>query len=152
MADLAPMPTHQVEPVRAIGRPAAIGAAGSQEARAARDGFLDTVRAISILRVVLWHAFGYAAISYVVSAVPAMFFVTGSLLAQSIDRKGATATLRDRMRRLLLPFWAFGAFAVGVMVAADVFLTGPDTAVPWSRMIWWLFPLADPAGSPWQAG
>ncbi|MFM7536525.1 MAG: serine hydrolase [Acidimicrobiales bacterium] len=117
-----------------------------------RDGFLDTVRAISILRVVLWHAFGYAAITYVVSAVPAMFFVTGSLLAQSIDRKGATATLRDRMRRLLLPFWAFGVFAVGVMVAADVFLTGPDTAVPWTRMIWWLFPLADPAGSPWQAG
>ena len=38
------------------------------------------VRAIAIVRVVAWHAFGAAAITYFVAAMPAMFFVTGSLL------------------------------------------------------------------------
>ena len=117
-----------------------------------RDGFLDTVRAISILRVVLWHTFGFAAITYVVSAVPAMFFVTGSLLARSIDRKGIDATYRDRLRRLLVPFWAFGAVAVGIMIAADRVLNDAGTKLPWSRMLWWVLPLEDPPGSAWQAG
>jgi CubicO group peptidase (beta-lactamase class C family)/peptidoglycan/LPS O-acetylase OafA/YrhL len=118
----------------------------------ARDGFLDTVRAIAIVRVVLWHAFGAAAITYVVSAVPAMFFVTGSLLARSLDRKGIDATYGDRLRRLLVPFWAFGAVAVGIMVGIDRALDEPGTALPWSRMVWWILPLEDPPGSTWQAG
>jgi peptidoglycan/LPS O-acetylase OafA/YrhL len=50
---------------------------------ASREQFLDAIRAIAILRVVLWHTFGAAVITYFFSAVPAMFFVTGSLLAKS---------------------------------------------------------------------
>src|SRR5690242_5974485 len=41
----------------------------------ARDLFLDTVRAVAIIRVVTWHAYGWAPITWVVSAVPAMIFV-----------------------------------------------------------------------------
>ena len=41
--------------------------------------------------------FGAAAITYVFSAVPAMFFVTGSLLARSLDRHGAARTVTDRL-------------------------------------------------------
>jgi CubicO group peptidase (beta-lactamase class C family)/peptidoglycan/LPS O-acetylase OafA/YrhL len=117
-----------------------------------RDGFLDTIRSISIVRVVLWHAFGAAVITYVVAAVPAMFFVTGSLLAQSLDRKGARATLHDRLRRLLVPFWVFGAAAVAIMAVADVVVADPGTSLPWARLAWWVLPLGDPGGSAWQAG
>ena len=56
-----------------------------------RERFLDAVRALAVVRVMVWHAFGFAAITYFVSAVPAMFFVTGSLLARytydALDRR-----------------------------------------------------------------
>ena len=76
-----------------------------------RERFLDAVRALAVVRVMVWHAFGFAAITYFVSAVPAMFFVTGSLLARSLDRHGYVATLRDRTRRLLIPLWLFATVA-----------------------------------------
>ncbi|MSY72509.1 MAG: acyltransferase family protein, partial [Actinobacteria bacterium] len=83
-----------------------------------RERFLDAVRTLAVLRVIVWHAFGAAAITYVVSAVPAMFFVTGSLLARSIDRHTGTRTIVDRLRRMLIPLWAFTAVAFAVMAIA----------------------------------
>ena len=117
-----------------------------------REGFLDILRAIALIRVVFWHAFGAAVITYVVSAVPAMFFVTGSLLASSLDRHGARATLVDRFRRLFVPLWAFGASAWVVMALAAHRSPGADTALPLHRALWWILPLEDPKGSVWEAG
>ena len=47
-----------------------------------RERALDALRAIALIRVILWHTYGNAAITYVVAAVPTMFFVTGSLFAK----------------------------------------------------------------------
>jgi CubicO group peptidase (beta-lactamase class C family)/peptidoglycan/LPS O-acetylase OafA/YrhL len=116
-----------------------------------RDRFLDLVRAVALVRVVLWHTFAAPVLTYVVAAVPTMFFVTGALLAGSIDRRGARTVVLDRLRRLLVPFWAYGVVAIGAMVGAAAVLGTPDTAMP-VRALWWLFPLDDPAGSDWQQG
>ena len=118
----------------------------------ARERFLDAVRALAVVRVMVWHAFGYAAITYFVSAVPAMFFVTGSLLARSLDRHGYVATLRDRTRRLLVPLWLFAAVAFGAMAVADQVTHSSTTRVPWRKLVWWVVPLADPRGSQWEGG
>jgi len=117
-----------------------------------RERFLDAVRALAVVRVMVWHAFGYAAITYFVSAVPAMFFVTGSLLARSLDRHGYVATLRDRTRRLLIPLWLFAAVAFGAMAVADQVTHSSTTRVPWRNLIWWVVPIVDPHGSQWEGG
>lgn len=113
-----------------------------------RDGFLDVVRAIATVRVVLWHAFGAAALTFV-AAMPAMFFVTGSLYSGSVDRHGARATLFDRLRRIGPSLWLFGAIAWAAM-AVGAHLSG--TELPLARMLLWFLPVGDPGGSPWEAG
>jgi len=116
---------------------------------AGRDRFLDLVRAGATVRVVLWHAVGAAAITYVVAAMPAMFFVTGALYARSVDRHGPWHTLVDRLRRIGPPLWLFAGVAWTVMTVAAV-RTGTD--IDHRHALLWLVPVADPAGSAWEGG
>lgn len=117
--------------------------------RGDRELFLDAIRAIAIIRVVAWHTFGLAAITYFVAAIPAMFFVTGSLLAKSMNRRRPWTVVADRFRRLLVPLWAFAAVAWLVMALAA---SRMGTELPLHRALVWIFPLADPHGSPWEGG
>ena len=114
-----------------------------------RELFLDAIRAIAIVRVVAWHAFGVATITYFVAAMPAMFFVTGSLLAKSMNRRAPRTVLADRFRRLLIPLWAFAGVAWLAMALAAARM---GTDLPLHRAVVWLFPLADPHGSAWEGG
>ncbi|MGH9165294.1 MAG: acyltransferase family protein, partial [Acidimicrobiales bacterium] len=102
--------------------------------------------------MILWHAFGVAAITHALSAVPAMFFVTGSLLAKSLSHRPAGVVLVDRARRLLAPLAAFSAVSVVVMAAAWVRSPSEATALPWRGLVLWFLPFADPAGSAWEGG
>nr|MDQ3640802.1 acyltransferase family protein [Actinomycetota bacterium] len=114
-----------------------------------RETFLDVVRAVAIVRVIAWHAFGVAWITYVVAAMPAMFFVTGSLLAKSFGRRAPRTVLLDRFRRLLVPLWAFGLIAWAAMAVAA---WRTETILPLHRALTWVFPLTDPMGSAWEGG
>ena len=116
-----------------------------------REVFLDAVRVIALLRVVLWHALGIAALTYFVAAVPTMFFVTGSLLAKSL-RRGARIVIVDRARRILVPLWVFAFGAYVAMAFAHMLDGTAKTAVPWRDIPFWLFPLTDPHGSAWESG
>ncbi len=122
---------------------------GADQAPGGRETFLDVVRAVAVIRAIAWHAFGLAAITYVVAAIPAMFFVSGSLLAQSFGRRGTLTVLRDRFRRLLVPLWAFGLVAWLAMAVA-AWRTGEG--LPIHRAVTWIFPLTDPIGSAWEGG
>jgi peptidoglycan/LPS O-acetylase OafA/YrhL len=72
-----------------------------------RDVALDGLRAIAILRVITWHASGWSWTTWIVSSVPAMFVVTGALLARSLQKASASQTLRKRFKRLLFPLWFY---------------------------------------------
>ncbi len=120
--------------------------------RPARDRFLDLIRAVAVVRVVTWHAYGWAPITWVISAVPAMVFVSGHLTAASLSRRAAGSVLRDRLRRLLIPFWTFGLVAWAVMAGARILEGTPETALSWRSVPLWILPLNDPVGSVWESG
>jgi CubicO group peptidase (beta-lactamase class C family)/peptidoglycan/LPS O-acetylase OafA/YrhL len=113
-----------------------------------RDGFLDVVRALATIRVVLWHAFGAAALTFV-AAMPAMFFVTGSLYGKSADKKGAGATLFDRLRRIGPSLWLFAAVA-WLLMFVGARLSNTDLELRNAPL--WFLPVGDPTGSAWEAG
>ena len=114
-----------------------------------RETFLDVVRAVAVIRVVAWHTFGAAAITYFVAAMPAMFFVTGSLLAKSLRRRPPRTVLVDRFRRLLVPLWAFALVA---WLAMAVAARNQGADLPLHRAWTWIFPLIDPVGTEWEGG
>lgn len=115
---------------------------------APRDLFLDAVRAAATVRVVVWHATGAAWVT-LVAAMPLMFFVSGHLYAGTLRRRGARATVTDRLRRLALPLWVFGAVSWSVMAIAAV---ATATGLEASRLPFWFAPVLDPQGSAWEQG
>jgi len=89
--------------------------ASAARSTSSRDPFLDVVRSIALLRVILWHSVAAAVLTYFVAAVPAMFFVTGSLLAKSMGSRPARTVVVDRVRRVLPPLWVYGCFVLGAL-------------------------------------
>lgn len=93
----------------------------------ARDPFLDTVRAVSIVRVVAVHLLGPVGVgmwvNWAAPGMPLVFFVAGALAFSSLEslrRKGLgpSAFWKDRFCRLLVPYWVFAA----AIISAGVFL------------------------------
>lgn len=120
-----------------------------------RERWLDLLRAIALLRVVTYHAFGGGWMSMVFPSMGVMFALGGSLMVQSLRRGEALDVIGHRLRRLLPPLWFFGLLAVPVMLwhgwpaqDADGTVTSP---LVWSDLLYWLFPLIDPPGSDWGA-
>ncbi|WP_350933602.1 acyltransferase family protein [Micromonospora mangrovi] len=105
-----------------------------------RNRYLDLLRFLAIVRVVVYHVTGYAALTLVFPAMSVMFALAGSLMAASLDRTGPSAVAR-RLRRLLPSLWVAAAVFVPAML-----LTG----LPWStKVLLWLFPVGDPPANYW---
>ena len=84
-----------------------IRADGGTEVRTGgRSVYLDALRAVALARVVVYHA---SSIDWVTifAAMPLMFFVAGSLYAASLERRKARLVIRDRYRRILIPYWLY---------------------------------------------
>ncbi|GGG43317.1 membrane protein [Kocuria dechangensis] len=107
-----------------------------------RDRYLDLLRALALVRVVVYHTFGGALLSLVFPAMGIMFALAGSLMARSLERPAGTV-LRSRTRRLLLPLWVYSATVLALFVLSG-WTPGEQGTGPWYRVLLWFVPLADP--------
>lgn len=132
-------PTHEPRAAGSFDVTDDVVPGSSTDAPRGRDRFIDVVRSLALARVIVWHTWSAAWLTWF-PAMPAMFFSTGALLEPSLARRGWWATVRQRARRLLIPFWVYGAVAVTVMVVAG-WRPGPGD------LFGWVVPVVDPEGS-----
>jgi peptidoglycan/LPS O-acetylase OafA/YrhL len=100
-----------------------------------RNRYLDLLRAVATVRVVVYHCTGWAALTVVFPAMSVMFALAGSMMAASLDRYGPWAVER-RMHRLLPSLWVLVGIAVPSMLAIGL-------VWDW-RVLLWAFPIQDP--------
>jgi peptidoglycan/LPS O-acetylase OafA/YrhL len=113
-----------------------------------RNRYLDLLRAAAIVRVIVYHLFGWPWLSIVLPAMGVMFALAGSLTAASLDKRGAGSVVVSRLRRLLPPLWLLGVLAVPVMLALGwAHEIGGQTPFSAGRLLLWIVPVGDPPGS-----
>ncbi|MFF2365904.1 acyltransferase family protein [Streptomyces sp. NPDC058122] len=118
-----------------------------------RDRYLDLLRSMALVRVVVYHLFGWAWLTILFPSMGVMFALAGSLMARSLSRP-PLSVIRGRLRRLLPPLWAFGA-----VVLAMMFLGGwnpakdPDLGGGWHvvELLDYVVPIGAPP-FPWHLG
>jgi peptidoglycan/LPS O-acetylase OafA/YrhL len=100
-----------------------------------RNRYLDLLRAVATVRVVVYHSTGWAALTIVFPAMSVMFALAGSMMAASLARYGPWA-VEKRLHRLLPSVWVLVAVAVPSMLAVGL-------VWDWHILLW-AFPIEDP--------
>ncbi|WP_433718371.1 acyltransferase family protein [Actinoplanes sp. CA-051413] len=112
-----------------------------------RNRYLDLLRAAAIVRVIVYHLFGWPWLSILLPAMGIMFALAGSLTAASLDRRSAGSVITSRLRRLLPPLWLLAVIAVPAMLYLGwTDEDGGDEPLSWKLGLW-LLPIGDPPGS-----
>ncbi len=146
-------PSYGVPRQSAPGEPTAAEPRSPQATKPGRARYLDLLRTIALVRVVVYHLFGWAWLTVLFPSMGVMFALAGSLMARSLKRP-ALGVIRGRIRRLLPPLWAFSAVALALM-----FLGGwnpakdPDHGGTWGlvELLNYLIPIGAPP-FPWSIG
>ncbi|MGW2509556.1 acyltransferase family protein [Streptomyces scopuliridis] len=118
--------------------------ASEAPATSGRDRYLDLLRAVALVRVVVFHVFGWAWLTIVFPSMGVMFALAGSLMARSLSKRPPWSVIRGRLRRLLPPMWVFALVVVPVM-----FVLGWQPAR--EEGAWWFVEAANylvPLGAP----
>lgn len=71
-----------------------------------RSVYLDALRAFALARVVLYHSTNAWQVT-AFTAMPLMFFIAGSLYANSLERRPLRQVVSSRYRRILFPYWLY---------------------------------------------
>ncbi|WP_430542744.1 acyltransferase family protein [Streptomyces iconiensis] len=128
----------------------AAGAKGAPGRAPGRDRYLDLLRALALLRVVVYHTFGWAWLTLVFPSMGVMFALAGSLMARSLKRP-AISVIRGRIRRLLLPLWVYGVVVLSILAVQGWRPTKGDEFWWWARIACWIVPIGAPS-FPWEIG
>ncbi|MFD0425609.1 acyltransferase family protein [Streptomyces parvus] len=118
--------------------------------RPGRDRYLDLLRTIALLRVVIYHIFGWAWLTILFPSMGVMFALAGSLMARSLGRP-APGVIRGRIRRLLPPMWVFALVVAPMMFALGWQPVKEEGAWWFIKLAWYVFPVGAPP-FPWSSG
>ncbi|MFD5629517.1 acyltransferase [Streptomyces sp. NPDC127072] len=135
------------------GASAGAPSAGAGTKKPGRDRYLDLLRSIALVRVVVYHLFGWAWLTILFPSMGVMFALAGSLMARSLKRP-AWGVIRGRVRRLLPPLWVFSAVMLTLLFAGGWDLSkDPDHGGTWGliEMVNYVIPLGAPP-FPWSIG
>lgn len=108
------------------------------QTQATRDAALDGLRAIAIVRVILWHTTGWLWTTWTVSSIPAMFIVTGALISRTSSRQSTMYAVKQRLKRLIPPLWFYGTIVLGLCIASGI-----PVRQPWR----FFFPVLQPSAN-----
>jgi peptidoglycan/LPS O-acetylase OafA/YrhL len=114
---------------------------------AVRNRYLDLLRAVAIVRVIVYHLFGWPWLTMVVPAMGVMFALAGSLTAASLERRGDARVIGSRLRRLLPPLWVLGLVGIPLMLAAGWREETGDHPFSVPKLAFWVLPVGDPTAS-----
>ncbi|WP_330282464.1 acyltransferase family protein [Streptomyces sp. NBC_00588] len=143
----------QQRPFQPQAAPAPSPSPTSAPKKPGRDRYLDLLRSIALVRVVVYHLFGWAWLSVLFPSMGVMFALAGSLMARSLSRP-AVSVIRGRVRRLLPPLWAFSAVVLVMMFAQGWNPSkDPDNGGTWGvvELINYIIPIGAPP-YPWHLG
>jgi peptidoglycan/LPS O-acetylase OafA/YrhL len=113
-----------------------------------RNRYLDLLRAAAIVRVIVYHLFGWAWLTVALPAMGVMFALAGSLTAASLGKRGAGRVIKSRLRRLLPPLWLLGVIAVPIMLFTGwARENGGEHPFSLPALAFWILPIGDPPGS-----
>lgn len=121
------------------------------------DSFLELLRNVSVLRVVLLHLVLRPPLVYlpwiqwIYPGMPEIFFVSGALAAASISRRGPVQVTIRRLRRVLLPYGVYAVVALISMTVTDGRSPDPAARLSWRGVLSFVFPLTEPTGSKTRA-
>ncbi|MEU9134412.1 acyltransferase family protein [Streptomyces sp. NPDC048404] len=121
--------------------------------RPGRDRYLDLLRSMALVRVVVYHLMGWGWLTVVFPSMGVMFALAGSLMARSLSRPPLNV-IRGRVRRLLPPLWAFSAVALAMMFAGGWNpWNDPDHGGMWglADLLNYIVPVGAPP-FPWSVG
>ncbi len=111
--------------------------------RLSRSVYLDALRAVALVRVIVFHATGSWMVT-AFTAMPLMFFIAGTLYAASLDRRPAGTVVKDRYRRIMVPYWGYLVAMVVLWGAMGVL--GEITPVNWVGFLFPVVSLGGPIG------
>ena len=109
-----------------------VSRAGVGRSTATRSVYLDAFRAVALVHVVVYHASSWSWVT-AFTAMPLMFFIAGTLYAASLERRDASRVVRDRYRRILVPYWVYLAAMVALWASLGVL--GEITPANWVGFI-----------------
>ena len=107
-----------------------------------RNRYLDLLRFLAIVRVVVYHVTGWATLTLVFPAMSVMFALAGSLMAASLDRSGAAGGRAPAAPPAAVALGARGGLRAGH--AAHRAAADPEGAAL-------AVPVADPPANGWGA-
>jgi len=148
VAEPGPVPTPAPAPV-----PEPAEAPAPAAKKPGRDRYLDLLRSLALVRVVVYHLFGWAWLTVLFPSMGVMFALAGSLMARSLKRP-AVSVIRSRVRRLLPPLWAFSVVALALMLAGGWNpVKDPDNGGTWGlvKLLDYIVPVGAPP-FPWHIG
>lgn len=118
-----------------------------------RDRYLDLLRSLALVRVVVYHLFGWAWLTVLFPSMGVMFALAGSLMARSLNRS-AWGVIKGRVRRLLPPLWVFSAVVLALMFGGGWNpAKDPDHGGAWAlvELVNYVVPIGAPP-FPWHIG